>query len=432
MSKTTPFRAPRPKSDSALVLDAIYREHGTAIRACLIRMVKDWDLAEECMQEAFAAAIEQWPDGERPDNARAWLIKTAHHKAIDRIRRNVRFEEKRAALLREIVVEEGEPEEPSSIVDDRLRLIFTCCHPAIARPAQVALTLRTLCGLTTEEIARAFLVPPTTMAQRLVRAKRKILTARIPYRVPTGEHLPERLNSVLAVIYLVFNEGYARTSGDDVASTELCHEAIRLGSLMCSLMERESEPKSLLALMLLHDARRESREKEGELILLEDQDRTRWNTGQIDEGLALVDRALRLGHVGPYGLQAAIAALHARAKTAEDTDWKQIAALYALLLDMSPTPVVALNRAVAVAMAEGVERGLSLIDELQAEGSLVGYHLLPAARADLLRRLGRLDEAAQAYDLALTWVENDVERRFLQRRRRSLPASLGPDDKASE
>jgi RNA polymerase sigma-70 factor, ECF subfamily len=407
-------------------LERLYREESGRILATLIRLLGDFDLAEEVVQEAFVAALEQWPAEGRPANPRAWLVSTARHKAIDRLRRRIRFQENRQELERLSALEEqtAAPDPPdNTVADDRLRLIFTCCHPALAVEVQIALTLRTLGGLSTEEIARAFLVPVPTMAQRLVRAKQKIRTAGIPYRIPSDELLPERLAGVLRTVYLVFNEGYAATSGDTLVRRELCAEAIRLGRLLCELLPAHPEARALLALMLLHDSRRDARlSAEGDLILLEEQDRARWNRMQIHEGLRLLQEALQTGDVGDYTLQAAIAGLHARAARAEDTDWRQIAQFYDLLLSIHPSPVVELNRAVAVAMAEGPEHGLRLIDEIEARGDLHSYHLLPASRADLLRRLGRWAEAAAAYRRALSLVTNDAERRFLERRLAEIEA----------
>jgi RNA polymerase sigma-70 factor (ECF subfamily) len=400
--------------DPEHALPRLYRDEYGRVVATLIRVVGDFGLAEEIAQDAFAAAVEQW-SGAPPQNARAWLFRTARNKAIDALRRRVRFDEKRAEIEGQAALEEAPPDfEPE--MDDRLRLIFTCCHPALARESQVALTLRTLGGLTTEEIARAFLVPAPTMAQRLVRAQKKIRDAKIPYRVPEAEEMPERIESVMAVVYLVFNEGYAASSGDAWVRRDLCAEAIRLGRLLVELVPDASEARALLALMLLHDSRREARESGGEIVLLEEQDRSRWDRAQIAEGLRLTEEALRAGPAGPYALQAAVAAVHARAARAGETDWRQIASLYALIAERYPSPVVELNRAVAVAMAEGAERGLLLVEALAARGDLDSYHLLHAARADLLRRLGRRAEAAEAYRRALALAGNEAEKRFLMRR----------------
>ncbi len=410
-----------------MIADAVgrlYRAESGRILATLIRLLGDFDLAEEVVQEAFAAALEQWPIAGLPHNPRAWVVQAARHKAIDRLRRRTRFAEKTGELsaMQSLERPPGEAED-HAVRDDRLRLIFTCCHPSLATDAQVALTLRTLCGLTTEEIARAFLVPTATMAQRLVRAKQKIRLAGIPYRVPAVEVLPERLEAVMTTVYLVFNEGYATTAGETLVRRDLCAEAIRLARLLDTLLPGRAEPPALLALLLLHDSRREARETaDGDLVLLEDQDRSRWDRAEIAEGLDLVERALGLGAPGPYALQAAIAAVHARAAHAADTDWRQITALYALLLARFQSPVVELNHAVAVAMSEGAEAGLRLLDSLSARGELSGYHLLPAAQADLLRRLGRTGEAAAAYRSALALVTNPAERRFLERRLEALTA----------
>ena len=384
--------------------------------ATLIRVLGDFDLAEEAMQEAFARALETWPRTGIPDNPGAWIVTTARNRAIDRLRRERTLREKTGWLkqLAELEALGGDETDMSGIPDDRLRLMFTCCHPALALDAQVALTLRTLGGLTTPEIARAFLVPETTMGQRLVRAKRKIRDAGIPYRVPPPELLPERVPAVLAVLYLVFNEGYAATGGP-LLRRELCDEAIRLARVVNELLPDQPEVPGLLALMLLQHSRRDARTStDGELVLLEDQDRARWDRAMIDEGLALLERAMALGRPGPYQVQAAIAALHTQAPRPEDTDWPQIAALYGSLLRMSPSPVVALNRAVAVAMADGPQAGLALADRLAVD--LDEYHLFHATRADLLRRADRGSEARIAYRRALELVTNPQERAFLERR----------------
>ncbi len=405
----------------------VFREERARMLATLIRLLGDIDRAEEALASALEAALVQWPTEGTPDNPRAWLIRTARNKAVDSLRRGALFEEKRAELEIEAAAA-GAPDTDEEPVDDRLRLIFTCCHPALAVEAQVALTLRTLGGLETEAIARAFLVPPATMAQRLVRAKAKIRQAGIPYRVPDAEELPARLEAVLAVIYLVFNEGYAASSGTALLRREICEEAIRLGRLLVELMPSAAEARALLALMLLQDARREARVgADGEVILLEDQDRSRWDRPAIREGLALVEGTLRSAFPGPYALQAAIAGVHAQSARAEATDWTQIAALYTLLDELYPSPVVALNKAVAIAMVAGPAEGLRRIDALAASGALADYHLLPAARADLLRRLGRLPEAAAAYRQALALVGNQSDRRFLQRRLNEVTGVPGPN-----
>ncbi|MGH2711184.1 MAG: RNA polymerase sigma factor [Actinomycetota bacterium] len=392
------------------------RESGRAV-ATLVRLTGDFDLAEEAVQDAFTVAVERWPRDGIPDNPGAWITATARNRAIDRLRRDKRLAEKTEAIGQLVRLETsvGEPSEQTAIADDRLRLIFTCCHPALAPDLQVALTLRTLGGLTTPEIARAFLVPEPTLAQRIVRAKRKIREARIPYSVPPEDLLPERLMGVLGTLYLIFNEGYLASAGDSLIRRELSEEAIRLARVLVQLMPDEPEAAGLLALMLLHDSRRETRvSAEGDLILLEDQDRSRWNRERIDEGTQLVEDALRRGSPGPYQIQAAISAVHGNAETPADTDWADIVALYDALLAIQDTPVIHLNRAVAVAMADGPEAGLSLVDGLA--GALDDYHLFYSARADLLRRMDRRDEALAAYERALELTTNDIERRFLDRR----------------
>jgi RNA polymerase sigma-70 factor (ECF subfamily) len=401
--------------DAHSTLEDVFREERGRVLATVIRLVGDFDLAEEALNAAWEAAVRQWPRDGRPENPRAWLIRAARNKAIDDRRRRAR-EELQAEPAATAPDDSGSVEGFEG-PDDRLRLMFTCCHPSLAVEAQVALTLRTLAGLDTDEIARAFLVPPATMAQRLVRAKLKIREARIPYRVPEDDELGERVDAVMAVIYLVFNEGYAASSGDALVRRELSAEAIRLGRLLVELIPERPGPRGLLALMLLHDSRREARvTPEGDLVVLDDQDRARWDQAQIREGLALVDETLRAGPADAFALQAAIAALHARATRAADTDWPQIVALYARLFAVQPSPVVMLNHAAAVAMAFGPAEGLRLVDQLAASGTLPRYHWLPAARADLLRRLGRREEAARAYREALALVGNEAERRFLQRR----------------
>jgi RNA polymerase sigma-70 factor, ECF subfamily len=414
-------------SDSASAVERVFLQERGRILATLIRLLGgDFDRAEDALASALEAALRQWPDEGQPENPRAWLIRVARNKATDDARRQAR------ADRRARQAQDGQPgavEEPydagsaadadldAAVADDRLRLIFTCCHPALPLESQVALTLRTLGGLQTTEIARAFLVTGETMAKRLVRAKDKIRVARIPYRVPDEEDLPARLAAVMAVVYLVFNEGYAATSGDALVRRDLAAEAIRLGRLLCELVPERAAPRGLLALMLLQDSRRDARvSPEGDIVLLEDQDRARWDRAEIDEGLVLVESALRAGRPDAYALQAAIAALHARAASIAETDWAQIAALYAALHALSPSPVVRLNHAIAVAMSEGPEAGLSLLDALAAEGTLPAFHLLSAARADMLRRLGRHAEAADAYREALSLVGNEPERRFLESR----------------
>jgi RNA polymerase sigma-70 factor (ECF subfamily) len=399
-------------------VDAVYGSDSRHVLATLIRLLGDFDIAEEALHDAFRAALEQWPRDGVPANPRAWLISTGRFKAIDAIRRRVRFEPLPDDIDRRLVADTDDPEawNDDAIEDDRLRLIFTCCHPALSPDAQVAMTLREVCGLTTEEVARAFLSSPATVAQRIVRAKAKIRNARIPYEVPTATDLPDRLDAVLRVVYLVFNEGYSASSGAALTRHDLSNEAISLGRLLVELLP-EPEALGLLALMLLHDSRRATRTSpSGELILLNDQNRLLWNRDQITAGSALVERALAARQIGPYTVQAAIAAVHANAPNAEATDWTQIVALYDLLSRAEPSPVIELNRAVAVAMRDGPSAGLALIDTILGRGDLSDYHLAHAARADFCRRLGRTAEARASYERALSLAQQEPERRFLERR----------------
>lgn len=402
-------------------IDQVYRRDARRVFATLVRLLGDFDLAEEALHDAFRAALEQWPKQGVPENPSAWLISTGRFKAIDRIRKQVRFFSTETMIehVESIADEAGPLDESLALEDDTLRLIFTCCHPALAPDAQVALTLREVCGLTTEEIARAYLTPTPTLAQRIVRAKAKIRDARIPYRVPEADEMPQRLASVLRVLYLVFNEGYSPSSGALVTRADLSLEAIRLTRLIADVLPPPplSEVHALLALMLLHESRRAARtDAAGCLIPLEEQDRTRWDTSLISEGCARIEQALHMPGVGPYALQAAISAVHAEAPHADQTDWGQIVGLYDELLRMQPTPVVALNRAVAVAMHAGLEHGLALIDEILNHATMQGYHLAHAARADMCRRLHRWEEARTAYQTALTLVQLEPERHYLERR----------------
>ena len=402
-------------------VEAIYRSESRRVLATLIRLLGDFDLAEEALHDAFAAAVERWPRDGVPDNPRAWLVSTGRFKAIDGLRRRTRFDSAHASLAA------GEPGaadpvdlDEDTVQDDQLRLIFTCCHPALPPDAQVALTLREVCGLTTEEIAHAFLTAPPTVAQRIVRAKSKIRDARIPYQLPSRSELPERLDAVLRAIYLVFNEGYSASFGASLVRHDLSAEAIRLGRLLAGLLP-EAEVKGLLALMLLHESRRAARTSpDGDVVLLHEQDRSRWNGGQIAEGSALLEEALSSRAFGPYTLQAAIAAAHAGAPSAAATDWNRIVGLYDVLLRADPSPVVELNRAAAVAMRDGPEAGLALMDDILARGDLTDYHLAHSARADLCRRLGREDEARASYRRALDLTRQEPERRFIERRLREL------------
>jgi RNA polymerase sigma-70 factor (ECF subfamily) len=401
-------------------VDAVYRSESRRIFATLVRLLGDFDVAEEALHDAFRAALEQWPRDGVPANPRAWLVSTGRFKAIDAMRRGRRFEPLPDDIEKRLAAEASEPGEIESVEDDRLRLIFTCCHPALAPDAQVAMTLREVCGLTTEEVARAFLASPPAVAQRIVRAKAKIRNARIPYEVPSETDLPDRLGAVLRVVYLVFNEGYSASSGASLTRHDLSGEAIRLGRLLMELLP-EPEAVGLLALMLLQESRRAARTTpSGDLVLLADQIRSLWNRDYIREGLELVERALAARRVGPYIIQAAIAAVHAGAPSAAATDWTQIVGLYDVLLRAEPSPVVELNRAVAMAMRDGPAKGLSIIDAILARGDLENYHLAHAARADLCRRLGRTAEARTSYERALSLAQQEPERRFLERRLREL------------
>jgi RNA polymerase sigma-70 factor (ECF subfamily) len=408
-------------------VDAVYRAESRRVLATLIHLLGDFDMAEEALHDAFAAAVAQWPRDGIPANPRAWLVSAGRFKAIDTLRRRARFDASVAALARELPSGADPPEgSDEDVEDDRLRLIFTCCHPALPPDGQVALTLREVCDLTTEEIACAFLAGTSTVAQRIVRAKAKIRDAHIPYEVPSRGHLPERLDAVLRVIYLVFNEGYSASSGASLTRPDLSGEAIRLGRLLVELLP-EPEAMGLLALMLLHDARRAARTSPtGELVLLDDQNRAQWNRGMIADGAALVERALTSRRFGPYTIQAAIAAVHAEAPTAAATDWAQVVGLYDLLARADPSPVIALNRAVAVAMRDGPQAGLTLIDGILARGELADYHPAHAARADLCRRLGRHADARASYERALALVRQEPERRFLERRLAALPGPAFP------
>ena len=418
---------PAPVPDQlSKTIETLYRSESGRVLATLVRLLGDLDLAEESMHEAFTAALTSWPQTGIPDNPRPWLISTARFKAIDALRRRARFDgaQKDLALSMEARISET-PEENEEIEDDRLRLIFTCCHPALPPEGQVALTLREICGLTTEEIARAFLVTPATLAQRIVRAKTKIRETPIPYEVPTPQELPERLDAVLQVIYLVFNEGYSAAAGAEVTRAELTGEAIRLGRLVSELLPEQGAPKpeimGLLALMLLQESRRAARTSPtGELILLENQDRSLWNREQIAEGVALLEKALKSRRFGPYTLQAAIAAVHAEAESVAATDWRQIVAIYDRLVRIQPSPVVHLNRGVAIAMRDGPEAGLAHIDAILEHGELANYYLAHSARAEMYRRLGRAAEARACYEKALALTQQEPERQFLQERIRQL------------
>jgi RNA polymerase sigma-70 factor (ECF subfamily) len=416
-------------SQARETLEEVFREEYGRILATLIRISGSFDLAEEALQEAFISAASKWELEGTPNNPGAWLTTVAHRRLLDALRRDRTRTDKQTELAFETtrLQPHVEPELLEDVVeypDDRLRLIFTCCHPSLTREAQVALTLRTLGGLTTTEIAHAFLLPESTLAQRLVRAKQKIRLAGIPYEIPSVDRIADRLAAVQAVIYLIFNEGYAASAGQTLIRNDLCAEAIRLGRVLCELLPDEPENTGLLALMLLQDSRREARVDNGELVTLEEQDRSRWDTREIEEGVDLVQRALRLRRVGIYQLQAAIAAVHAEARTAGETDWRQIVALYEELMRITSSPIVALNHAAAVAMAHGYERGLSLIEAAGANGALQNYYLFHASRADLFRRLHRFDEATAAYKTALSLTSNAVEQNYIRGRLRSISASI--------
>jgi RNA polymerase sigma-70 factor, ECF subfamily len=413
-------------SDNGLhpVLDTVYRAESRRVLATLIRLLGDFDLAEEALHDAFAAALERWPVEGVPGNPRAWLVSAGRFRAVDRMRRAAKHDDVAQLHARQLdVTQQPETGDDADVPDDRLRLIFTCCHPALSHDARIALTLREVCGLTTEEVARAFLTPAPTIAQRIVRAKAKIRDARIPYEVPDRDDLPDRLDSVLHVVYLVFNEGYLATGGRSLIRADLSAEAIRLGRMVVELLP-EAEATGLLALMLLHDARRDTRTGAGgDIVLLEDQDRSRWNRAQIIEGVRLVERALATRRFGPYAIQAAIAAVHAESPSAALTDWAQIVGLYDVLLRADPSPVVELNRAAAVAMLRGPAHGLELMDAILARGDLTDYHLAHSARADLLRRLGRREDSIGAYERALSLTRQPAERVFLEGRLRDLRAT---------
>ena len=420
--RDTPASSDDAAASARQIAETVYREESRRVFATLIRLLGDFDVAEEALHEAFRAALEQWPREGVPANPRAWLVSTGRFKAIDGIRRRARFVsvEDVAEQVEAVADETPAPWDEESIEDDRLRLVFICCHPALSPDAQVALTLREVCGLTTEEIAQAYLSTPPTLAQRIVRAKAKIRDARIPYQVPTPADLPERLDSVLRVVYLVFNEGYSASSGDSLTRVDLSREAIRLGRLLMELLA-EPEVIGLLALMLLQESRRAARASpSGEIVLLADQDRSLWNRDQIAEGAALVERALVSRRFGPYSLQAAIAAVHAEAQSPEATDWREIVGLYDILLRVDPSPIVELNRAVAVAMREGPADGLALVDAILARGDLQDYRLAHATRADLCRRLGETGQARASYERALALTQQEPERRFLERRLHEL------------